>query len=120
MTFRTGQDVAVVEHDPETRQPIAGGHVWHASVTEASALCVEVRYENGSKDTFRPRLGWRAWGNAFRWRLVHVCTRCERPILDTPRTDPSDPLKRQYCGEECRDADAESAQEQHYPSGVAT
>jgi hypothetical protein len=52
--------------------------------------------------------------------FARPCHRCERPILGTPHVDPSDPLKRQYCGEECRDADAEAAQEQHYPSGVAT
>lgn len=47
------------------------------------------------------------------------CARCEEPITGTPHVDPGDPLKRTYCGEECSDADAEAAQEQWYPSGVA-
>jgi anti-sigma B factor antagonist len=49
-----------------------------------------------------------------------ACTRCERPVLGTPVTSPGDQAGRLYCTKECRDTDAEAAQEQWYPSGVAT
>lgn len=47
------------------------------------------------------------------------CVRCEEPAV-TPVKDPGDPLDRNYCSVDCRDASAEAAYEQHYPSGVAT
>ena len=48
------------------------------------------------------------------------CVRCDTPTPGVPVTDPDDRAARKYCTERCRDADAEAAYEQHYPSGVAT
>ena len=123
--FRQHQEVAVVEHDDSTRQPREGGKVHYATVTDVTKAYIIVSYHDrsvygGKRDQFWEGSGWRAWDGWFRWRLVPLCTRCERPVLGTPRTDPSDPLKRQYCGEECSDADDEARYEQRYPSGVAT
>jgi hypothetical protein len=123
--FRQHQEVAVVEHDDSTRQPREGGKVHYATVTDVTKAYIIVSYHDrtvfgGKRDQFWNGSGWRAWDGWFRWRLVHVCTRCERPVLGTPVTSPGDQAGRLYCTDGCRVADSESAQEQRYPSGVAT
>jgi hypothetical protein len=67
-----------------------------------------------------------ALADAAAWKRIDttssppVCARCDEPILGAPRTDPGDPLKRQYCTEGCSDADDETRYEQQCQPGVAT
>ena len=50
---------------------------------------------------------------------------CSRPACDEPLgpgaiSDPSDPLGRAWCSDECADAGSEAAYAQMYGTGVAT
>ena len=120
--FRKGDDVAVVEHDDDGN-PVRDGRIIRGTVTEAGPCSIRVSGLFSLAD--EPRLFLldsrnRAWRNSGRWRAVPLCRHCEEPITGEPVTSKGDPLGRTWCGEGCRDADAEQAYEQHYPSGVAT
>ena len=117
--FRQHQEVAVVEHD-DAGEPLEHGQVLYATVTEVRPLSARALFGDGDEWLFLLDSRDRAWREAGRWRLVPVCTFCDMPVPGTPVTSPGDQAGRLYCTEECRDADAEAAQEQHYPSGVAT
>jgi hypothetical protein len=122
-TFTIHQSVAVVEHDDQTRQPREGGHVYPASVDAVNGVFTVVRYGGnyGLPLLFDTGSGWAAAHAEYRWRLVPLCGRadCDKPVL-TPVLADSDPLRRQWHSTDCRDADAETWHEGHYPSGVAT
>lgn len=49
-----------------------------------------------------------------------TCCHCEEPITGTPVKDPSDPLGRKFCSEECLTSTAEGWAEGYYGYGVAT
>jgi hypothetical protein len=105
--FRRYQDVAAVEHDDSTRQPLEGGRVKPASVIELGGIYVQVRYENGSKDAYYQESGWRAWDGVFRWRLVPLC-RCELPVLEPVVAD-DDLTGEEFCSDGCLTTAAEAS-----------
>jgi hypothetical protein len=117
-TFRTHQDVAVVECGK-------GGEILedrpylYGTVTEAKPWSVRARLADEDVRLFLLDSRDRAWSEGGRRRLVPLC-RCEKPILGEPVTDPDDPMGRLFCTGECRDGAAETAYEQRYAPGVAT
>jgi hypothetical protein len=117
MTFTKHQDVAVVEHDDQTRQPREGGRRFNATVTSAEGIYLAVRYNDDQQGLgvvghrtgqFYAESGWRAWDGEFRWRLVPVC-RCESPILGESVKDPDDPTGEEFCGDDCLTTAAEAS-----------
>ena len=110
--FTVHQDVAIVEHDPATRQPLEGGDVYYASISGVSTLWVTASYGKDaavrSPYLFDVPSGWDAVTRGYRWRLVPVC-RCENPILGEPVTDPGDPTGEEFCGPDCVTTAAESS-----------
>ena len=93
MTFRRYQDAAVIQCG-DTGQPLENATVYYATVTEAGPCSVTIADGDSGTKLFLLDSQDRAWADSGRLRLVPLCTRCERPILGTPLSDPSDPLKR--------------------------
>jgi hypothetical protein len=115
-TFKLHQDVAVVEHDDATRKPREGGEVRRGYIADISGGIMEVRCGEDC-GYFDLDTGWPALERCRTMRLVPVCYRtdCENPALD-PYTDPGDPLRREWCSDECHDDSGQAWMEQHYRS----
>jgi hypothetical protein len=109
-TFTVHQDVAAVEHDPETLQPLKGGQVIYGTITDANEYGISVRFSDGDQRAFFVRNG-KIIQVSHHWRLFRVCDRagCESPILGEPVTDPEDPKGREFCSEGCLDSAAEAS-----------
>lgn len=125
--FTQGQDVAVVEHDPATHQPLKGGMVFAEIIASTNATRTTIKGGETKVIGLKPgpfdtATGWAAWtGAGYRWRLVALCYFCGEPVTGEPVTQPEDPApKRTWCTEDCREDSAEAWAGQHYPSGVAT
>ena len=103
--FHRYQDVAAIECN-EAGNPVEGGQILPATVTDPRMLSVLARFADGNEWYFLLDSRGRAWREAGRWRLVPLC-RCENPILGDPVTDPDDLMGRQFCSEECLTDEAE-------------
>lgn len=76
MTWQTGQEVIVLEHDDATRQPRPGGRAYQAVVTKVGGPYVRAEFSDPDWPgkavamAFWADSGWAAWDGVFRWRLV--------------------------------------------------
>jgi hypothetical protein len=116
--FRSGQDVAAVEHHEEHHvwKPVEHGQVLYATVTEAGPCSVVARFGDEDERLFLLDSQGRAWRDSGRMRLVPLCARpdCEKPVTGTPVADPGDPMHRTWCSDGCRTASGEAYDVQHY------
>jgi hypothetical protein len=83
VTLAQDDRVAVVEHDPADRRPLAGGREYGARVVRVTPLYIKIAYGSESltqigTDLFFADTGWRASAGAcfwqssageYRWRL---------------------------------------------------
>lgn len=74
MPLSVGDQVTVVEHDQNTREPLELGARYPAKVMKVEGLYVQLRYDNprinsNNPDVFYAESGWRAWDGQLRWRI---------------------------------------------------
>ena len=112
--LRLHQEVAVVEVGSASGCP---------SAIAAPARRLR-RHEASRFAPSRARPGSQAGGSyhddGHSYRVVPVCCSCGEPITGTPVYAHDDPLHREWCSEECRDASAEESYEQHDRPEAAT
>jgi hypothetical protein len=118
-TFKRYDEVAVIECDPQTGEPLEGCVPRYGTVIDAGRV-VSARIE-GSTYYFLVDSRDRAWAYSRHLQLVPLCARpgCGKPVL-APVSDPEDRAGRTWCSEGCLEADAEASHEQRYQPGVAT
>ena len=119
-TFRQYDEVAAVETDPDTLQPLKDGQVIYGTITDATQYGISVRFSDGDRRAFLVRNG-EILQVSHHWRLFRVCARpgCDRPVV-APAADPEDRSGRVFCSDGCLTSAAESSYEQRYQPGVAT